>query len=264
MEILWNNRRARLVVLGALVIAWTVPAGAGAEAPDPTIPAAAGTARPRAPLEAAELDKALYALGVLISRNLDEFDLSSADFERVKSGLTDGFNHQASGVDLTQDGTKIQALRRERAARLHEKREQAAQGFLDRVATLKGAERTASGVVYLPLKNGRGTTPRPDDRITVNYEGRLIDGSVFDGSRERGGPSTFSLRGVIPCWSQVLPLMKVGSTSRIVCPAALGYGARGEPPKVGPDAALDFEVELLAVAPANASGAAGGGAEGVR
>ena len=253
-----------MLVFGAALVGWNMPAGAGAEVPDPTIPAAVGAVRPHAPLDAAELDKALYALGVLISRNLDEFDLSSADFERVKSGLTDGFNHQGSGVDLTKDGTKIQALRRERAARLHEKREQAAQGLLDQVASLKGAQRTASGVVYLPLKSGRGASPGPDDRITVNYEGRLIDGSVFDGSRERGGPSTFSLRGVIPCWSQALPLMKVGSTSRIVCPAALGYGARGEPPKVGPDAALDFEVELLAVAPANASGAAGGGAEGVR
>jgi|HubBroStandDraft_1064217.scaffolds.fasta_scaffold08813_2 FKBP-type peptidyl-prolyl cis-trans isomerase FkpA len=261
MEMFLNNRRAPLVALSALLLAWTVSAGAGAEVPDPTMPAA-GATRPRAPLDAAEQDRALYALGVMISRNLDEFDLSSADFERVKSGLTDGFNHQASGVDLTKDGTKIQMLRRERMARLHEKREQAAQGFLDRLASAKGAQRTANGVVYLPLKNGKGASPGPDDRVTVNYEGHLIDGTVFDGSRERGGPSTFSLRGVIPCWSQALPLMKVGSTSRIVCPAALAYGAHGEPPRVGPDAALDFEVELLAVTRADPTGSPGSHAEG--
>jgi FKBP-type peptidyl-prolyl cis-trans isomerase len=261
MEMFSNNRRA-LVALGALLLAWTVSAGAGPEVvPDPTIPAA-GPTRPRAPLDAAEQDKALYALGVLISHNLDEFDLSSADFERVQAGLIDGFNHQASGVDLTMDRTKIQVLRRERMARLHEKREQAAQGFLDRAASAKGAQRTASGVVYLPLKNGKGASPGPDDQVTVNYEGHLIDGTVFDGSRERGGPSTFSLRGVIPCWSQALPLMKVGSTSRIVCPAALAYGARGEPPRVGPDAALDFEVELLAVTRADSTGSPGSRAEG--
>jgi FKBP-type peptidyl-prolyl cis-trans isomerase FkpA len=207
----------------------------------------------------AEEDRALYALGVLISHNLDEFDLSSTDFARVKSGLIDGFNHRAASVDLARDAGKIQALRQERLTRLHSKREAAGRAFLDRTASLPQARRTASGLVYVPLREGSGASPGPDDTVVVNYQGRLIDGSVFDGSRDRG-PATFSLRSVIACWSQSLPLMKVGGTSRIVCPASLGYGVRGEPPKVGSDATLDFEVELLEVVPYAPPGAPNAGA----
>jgi FKBP-type peptidyl-prolyl cis-trans isomerase len=258
MEKLSNTHPAPIAALCALFI---VSPASRAEVDAPPIaaqPATAGAAaRAQAPLTQAEQDEVLYALGLLISRNLDDYDLSGADFERVKSGLIDGFNHRASGVDPYKEGTKIQALRRERMARMHGERERAAQAFVERAAAQSGAQRTASGLVFIALRKGTGPSPGPADQVTVNYEGRLINGSVFDGTRERGTPATFSLRSVIPCWSEALPLMKVGAKSRIVCPAALAYGAHGEPPKVGPDAALDFEVELLAVKKADSDGGAG-------
>lgn len=263
MENFSNNLLAPLAALCTLLLASTVSAGTGTEAASAAGASEPGTlARARAPLTQSEQDEALYALGVLVSHNLDEFDLSSADFDRVRSGLIDGFNHRASRVDLARDGVKIQVLRRERLARLQTKREQEGRAFLARAAALAGARRTASGLVYVSLREGTGASPGPDDQVIVNYEGRLIDGSVFDGSREHGGPSTFSLHRVISCWSEALPLMKVGGKGRIVCPPALAYGAQGQRPKVGPDATLDFEVELLELAPSARGGSPSGSASG--
>jgi FKBP-type peptidyl-prolyl cis-trans isomerase FkpA/FKBP-type peptidyl-prolyl cis-trans isomerase FklB len=90
----------------------------------------------------------------------------------------------------------------------------------------------------------------------VHYEGKLIDGTVFDSSIKRGQPATFNLGSVIPCWTEALQLMKVGGKSRIVCPAILAYGERGAPPVINPGATLVFEVELLNIAPRAAAGSA--------
>jgi FKBP-type peptidyl-prolyl cis-trans isomerase FkpA len=84
----------------------------------------------------------------------------------------------------------------------------------------------------------------------VNYEGRLIDGTVFDSSAQHGGqPATFAVGGIIPCWTEALQLMKVGGKSRIVCPAALAYGDRGAPPKIKPGSTLEFDIELISIEP---------------
>ena len=237
-----------------------VQTAAQAQAPTLISPAPKGmNPRNSAPAPAkttADDEQTLYALGVLISHNLQEFQLSPQEFERVKAGLTDGFEGRAPQVDLAVDTPKIQALRRDRADRLAQRRQEEAQAYVDKTAALPGARRTASGLVMIPLRAGSGMSPKPSDRVTVSYQGKLADGTVFDGSTPRGGPTTFSLSGVIPCWSEALPLMKVGEKSRIVCPPALGYGARGAPPKIGPQATLDFEVELLSINPQAAAGPA--------
>jgi FKBP-type peptidyl-prolyl cis-trans isomerase len=251
-----------IALRSVLSVAAAVPVGASESTAAVGPATAAQPTHPLVTMSQSEQDQALYALGVLISHNLDEFDLSSTDFDQVKAGLIDGFNHRATQVDLVRDGPKVQGLRRERLARLKIKREQAGRAFLDRAAALAGARRSATGLVYIPIREGSGSSPGPNDQVRVNYEGRLIDGTVFDGSREQGGPSTFNLRSVISCWSEALPLMRVGGKGRIVCPAALAYGAQGEQPKVGPDATLDFEVELLDVTPGAGVGSPGGSAAG--
>jgi FKBP-type peptidyl-prolyl cis-trans isomerase FkpA len=200
----------------------------------------------------ADDEHTLYALGVLISRNLEDFQLSPAEFERVKAGIIDGFNHRATQVDLKVDTPAVQTLRQERFAKLMKKKREENQAFVNSVAALPGATRTASGLVTIPIHAGSGASPGPSDQVTVNYQGKLIDGTVFDASAPQGTPAQFSLGSVIPCWSEALPLMKVGGKSRIVCPSALAYGAHGSPPTIGPDATLDFEVELLQAAPGQA------------
>jgi len=202
---------------------------------------------------AADDDHTLYALGVLISRNLDDFQLTPAEFERVKAGLIDGVNHHATEVDLKADTPAIQALRQERFAHLMKQKREENLAFLNAVAALPGATRTGSGLVMIPIHAGKGASPGPNDQVSVYYKGKLIDGSVFDASAPQGQPSQFDLGAVIPCWAEALPLMKVGGKSRIVCPAVLAYGAHGSPPAIGPDATLDFDVELVQVAPRQAA-----------
>lgn len=111
----------------------------------------------------------------------------------------------------------------------------------------KGAQKTASGLVYVPLKEGTGASPKATDRVRVHYEGKLTDGKVFDSSLKRGEPIDFGLNQVIPCWTEGVQKMKVGGKAKLVCPPAIAYGERGAGGVIPPNATLIFEVELLAI-----------------
>jgi len=92
---------------------------------------------------------------------------------------------------------------------------------------------------------GTGASPTAADVVKVQYEGKLIDGTVFDSSIKRNEPAEFPLGAVVPCWTEALQLMKKGGRSQVVCPANLAYGDRGSPPVIPPGSTLSFEVELL-------------------
>jgi FKBP-type peptidyl-prolyl cis-trans isomerase FkpA len=202
-----------------------------------------------------EEDKTLYALGQLISKNLDVFQLTPKELEIVQSGLEDGVTGKAAAVDATQYADQLENLHRSRLAALTAKEKSEGKAFADKEATNKDATKTASGLVITTLRPGTGASPAATDRVKVHYEGRLINGTVFDSSIQRGEPATFPLDGVIPCWTEALQLMKVGGKSRFVCPSDLAYGDRGSPPQIRSGASLVFDVELLDVvkAPAETS-----------
>ena len=107
---------------------------------------------------------------------------------------------------------------------------------------------TASGLQYMVLRQGAGLRPKPTDKVRVNYEGKLLDGKVFDSSYERGQPAEFSLTQVIAGWSEGVALMPVGGKYRFWVPADIAYGEQG-PPDIGPNATLQFDVELLDIVP---------------
>jgi FKBP-type peptidyl-prolyl cis-trans isomerase FkpA len=195
-----------------------------------------------------EDQKTLYALGLTISRSLSPFNLSPSELELIQAGLTDGSLHKTPKIDLETYGPKIKQLQEGRAAAVAAVETKASQAFVDRAAQEPGAVRTASGLLVIPITPGTEASPKATDTVTVNYEGRLIDGTVFDSSKQRGGPATVPVTGVIKCWTEALQLMKVGGKSRFVCPADLAYGARGWPPVIKPGATLVFEVELLGIA----------------
>jgi FKBP-type peptidyl-prolyl cis-trans isomerase FkpA len=111
----------------------------------------------------------------------------------------------------------------------------------------KGAVKTSSGLVYLSLKEGNGPGPAATDTVKVNYRGSLTNGKEFDSSAKNGGPVSFPLDKVIPCWTEGVQKMKVGGKARLTCPSAIAYGSRGAGGVIPPDATLVFEVELLAV-----------------
>jgi FKBP-type peptidyl-prolyl cis-trans isomerase FkpA/FKBP-type peptidyl-prolyl cis-trans isomerase FklB len=194
-----------------------------------------------------EEQKTLYALGLAIAGSLSSFALSPAELELVKTGVTDGVLNRPRQVDLQGYNTKIQELQRSRASVVAAAEQKAGQAVLDKAAAEKGATKTASGLVIMPMKPGTGASPKATDRVKVHYHGTLADGTVFDSSVQRGEPATFPLNGVVPCWTEGLQLMKVGGKSRLVCPAALAYGDRGAPPRIKPGATLTFEVELLEI-----------------
>lgn len=114
-------------------------------------------------------------------------------------------------------------------------------------AAKPGAVKSASGLVYVPVREGTGASPSATAKVKVNYEGKLPDGKVFDSSYRRGQPIEFGLNQVIPCWTEGVQKMKVGGEATLVCPASIAYGERGFPPVIPGGATLIFKVELLGV-----------------
>jgi hypothetical protein len=119
------------------------------------------------------------------------------------------------------------------------------QAFLDANKRKPGVVTLPDGLQYKVLVDGKGPKPSANDVVSVNYAGKLIDGTEFDSSYKRGEPATFPVGGVIPGWVEALQLMKVGSTWELYIPANLAYGEQGAPPVIGPNQTLIFKVELL-------------------
>lgn len=191
--------------------------------------------------------KTMYAIGLAISRSLSGLNLSEAELELVKAGLTDGILRKEPKVDLQAWTPKIHELQQARLSAIAAEEKKAGQAYLDKAAAQKGATKTASGLIITTIKAGNGATPKATDKVKVHYTGTLIDGTVFDSSVQRKEPAVFSLNGVIRCWGEGLQLMKVGGKSKLVCPPTLAYGDQGAPPRIKPGATLVFEVELLEI-----------------
>jgi FKBP-type peptidyl-prolyl cis-trans isomerase FkpA len=189
--------------------------------------------------------KTFYALGLVMSDNLGTFNLTEADLECVKAGLTDGVLKHTRQVDLAVYGPKVRELAQSRATAGAAAEKASGSEFLSKAALEKGAVKAPTGFVYKEIAAGKGASPVPSDTVKVHYKGTLVDGTVFDSSIERGEPAVFPLGQVIPCWTQGVAMMKVGGKARLVCPPELAYGDRGAPPKIKPGSTLVFEVELL-------------------
>ncbi len=109
-----------------------------------------------------------------------------------------------------------------------------------------GAVVSASGLVYKSLKEGTGPSPKASDSVKANYKGTLTDGTKFDASADHGGPISFPLNRVIPCWTEGVQKIKMGGKAKLTCPSAIAYGPNGMGPIPG-GATLVFEVELVGI-----------------
>ena len=194
-----------------------------------------------------EEEKTLYALGAVAARSFQDFNLTAKELEVLKRGLTDSLSGKKLQVDLAAYEQKVQELARKRLASAAEGRKAKELAMAEAAAKEKGAEKTASGLVYVPIKEGTGESPKPTDVVKVHYEGKLTDGKIFDSSVKRNQPAQFPLNGVIPCWTEGLQKMKVGGKAKLVCPSSIGYGDQGRPPVIPGGATLVFEVELLEI-----------------
>jgi FKBP-type peptidyl-prolyl cis-trans isomerase FklB len=122
---------------------------------------------------------------------------------------------------------------------------QAGENFLKKNKAKPGVVTLADGLQYKILKKGDGPKPGPNDVVTVDYAGKLIDGTEFDSSDKHGGPSSFTVGQVIPGWVEALQLMPTGSTWELYIPSNLAYGEQGSPPAIGPNETLIFKVKLI-------------------
>jgi FKBP-type peptidyl-prolyl cis-trans isomerase len=194
-----------------------------------------------------ENQKTLYAIGMIISNQLQTFALSEEELAPIVQGMTDGIKGEPSQVDMGIYEAKINELVAERSAIVAAKEAAASDSYLKQFESDESIVKTASGALVKMLEEGTGASPEAGDTVMVHYEGTLIDGTVFDSSLSRGSPATFPLSGVIPCWTEGLQKIKVGGKAQLICPANTAYGERGAPPKIGPGATLIFEVNLLEI-----------------
>jgi FKBP-type peptidyl-prolyl cis-trans isomerase FkpA len=195
-----------------------------------------------------EDEKTLYAIGMSLAQQLSSLSLTPAEAEWVSQGLRDTVAGSKPAVDLQSYGLEIRTLAEARRKEANDKAEGAGKQYAEKAAQEPGAVKTDSGLVYLALQDGTGASPKPSDKVKVNYRGTLIDGREFDSSAKHGGPAEFRLDQVVLCWTEGVQKMKVGGKAMLVCPPALAYGERGAGVAIPPNATLVFEVELLAVA----------------
>jgi FKBP-type peptidyl-prolyl cis-trans isomerase len=192
-----------------------------------------------------EDQKVLYSIGVVIAKQLDVFNLSAKELEFVKQGIADSASRRQLVVESEVYQQKINQLAQSRMKITAEKQKITSKAFLESATKEKGAQSFASGLIYVPIKEGTGAQPKDTDTVKVNYTGKFVDGKVFDSSVTRGQPAEFQLNQVIKCWTEGVAKMKVGGKAKLVCPAAIAYGEQGRPPIIPGEAALIFEVELL-------------------
>jgi FKBP-type peptidyl-prolyl cis-trans isomerase len=251
------NRTRTRVLLAALSCAALSGAFCGlALAQDPNASDGAPKKSAAPPKTMSEEQKTLYALGALLSRNLNAFGLTDAEFATVRQGFSDGFHHLPDTREAEASIPQIQAMQKDRAQKVSD-------AYLAKAEKAPGAKKTASGLVFVSLKEGSGPSPTRTDSVKVTYEGRLTDGTVFDSSKTApGGTASFRVSSVIACWTEALQLMQVGGKARVVCPSSIAYGARQVSPKIPPNSTLEFDIELLEIQAATPPAATGTGSSG--
>jgi FKBP-type peptidyl-prolyl cis-trans isomerase FkpA len=191
-------------------------------------------------------DKTLYAIGLVLGQQVNDFKLTAAEIDIVSLGMKDSVLGLEPKAELEVYGPRIQQLMQERMQAVAAGEKQASDAWVAEQAAQPGAQRSDTGVVVIPMTEGTGPNPTADSTVRVHYHGTLRDGSVFDSSVDRGEPISFSLSGVIACWTEGVQKIKVGGKSKLVCPSETAYGDQGSGSIPG-GAALAFEVELLAI-----------------
>ncbi len=200
-----------------------------------------------------EIAKVSYGIGANIgSRFGDDLPL---DVDAFSAGVRDalaGGELKMSEEDIMSTLQAYQqkqlAERQQESQAEGEKNKAEAAAFFAENANAEGVVTTDSGLQYKILQKGDGASPAADDTVEVHYEGKLLDGTVFDSSYQRDQTVSFPVNGVIPGWTEALQLMTVGSKWQLFIPPELAYGAGGAGQMIGPNAALLFDVELVSIA----------------
>lgn len=207
--------------------------------------------QPASPLQT-DGEKLGYSLGVVMAEQLKPFE--GLDAEALFLGVKDVLGNQDIKLERSEMFKLIEAAQQEMEKKRQEKLlEQAGknlekgQAFLTENGQKPGVKTLESGLQYRVLSDAKGIKPAETDEVVVHYEGRLLDGKVFDSSYDRGQPATFRLNQVIRGWTEGLKMMPEGAKWELYIPADLAYGPGGIPGRIGPNEVLIFKVELLKV-----------------
>lgn len=200
------------------------------------------------------MNKLSYALGLGIGRQLAQMgaeDLNIDDFSQAIKDILTGKEPQVSDQEAQKLVTTFfeeqEAKQRAVAAEKYKDNKEKGEAWLANKAMEEGVVALPSGLLYQVLNEGSGKKPTASDTVECHYEGRLIDGTVFDSSYKRGESATFPLNGVIAGWTEGVQLMSEGAKYRFFIPYQLAYGERGAGQAIPPFAALVFDVELIKV-----------------
>lgn len=198
-------------------------------------------------------DKLSYSIGVDLGKNFQNQGIDVNPSVMAK-GMLDGMN--GSQLILTEQQMKdvlnkfqkdLMAKRTSEFNKTADKNKAKGEQFLAENKNKPGVIALPSGLQYKVVETGHGAKPNKSDMVTVEYTGRLINGTVFDSTDKAGKPATFQVSQVIPGWTEALQLMPAGSTWEIFVPASLAYGPRSVGGPIGPNETLIFKVHLISV-----------------
>lgn len=204
-------------------------------------------------MENKEFDKLSYALGLNVGLSYQQSGITKLDIQDFADGVAAIFNGVAPRITMDEArqevnrlSEEIQRKHKEQEAQMAELNKKSGDSFLRENGKRVEVKTTPTGLQYEIIQEGNGPKPTATDQVEVHYTGKLLDGTVFDSSVERGEPITFPVSGVIPGWVEALQMMSAGSKWRLFIPSELAYGAQGAGP-IGPNQTLIFDVELLKV-----------------
>lgn len=206
-------------------------------------------------MEEKKLDRISYALGLSMGNNFRASGIAKLDVQDFADGVAAVFYGNQPKMTYDEAKAEIQAFftemekkQQEAAAAAGEENRKAGEAFLLENGKRAEVKTTPTGLQYEVLEEGDGPMPSATDQVEVHYTGKLLDGTVFDSSVDRGMPATFGVNQVIPGWVEALQMMKAGSKWRLFIPSNLAYGPTGTPGgPIGPNSTLLFDVELIKV-----------------
>lgn len=193
------------------------------------------------------MEKLSYALGMIIGRNLKSMNIENLDSAAFVKAVNAVLADEQPEMTFMQAQGLVQEYLEKKEEEAGRAAREEGEKFLAENAKKEGVVVLESGLQYTVLTPAEGQKPTADDTVRCHYEGRLVNGTVFDSSYRRGEPATFPLRGVIAGWTEGLQYMAVGAKYRFFIPYNLAYGAQGAGGQIPGYAALIFDVELLGI-----------------
>lgn len=194
-----------------------------------------------------------YVLGQQIGSDFHNQGIN-IDLDSFFDSFKNAYTGEVSKMSQEEMATVMQSFQTEMQAKHQEKMMaeslvnlEVGTTFLETNKATDGITTLESGLQYRVVTQGSGKKPSAEDTVETHYEGKLIDGNVFDSSYQRGETAKFPVNAVIPGWTEALQLMEEGSKWELFIPATLAYGEAGSPPVIGPNSTLIFDIELISV-----------------